>query len=998
MNSQSTMTIYDDYIEYDQQAKSKYGSKSVVLIQVGSFFEMYAVINSTEISGADIHYIADICDFVVSKKNKSVPEVSRANPLMAGFPEHALQKFLPVLIDNGFTVVVVRQVTPPPNSKRAITDVLSAATRQDVSGTDNNFLLCLFLEHYSQSQNAIAGAAALTDVSTGQTILMDISPTRSITSDIKKLLFSHSPKEAVIMCAPTRMEEVVSTLKQHIPVVHDSWQCSPNIRKPAFQEALFHEVFPDHGTMLSAIEFLHLERHDAARTALALMIGFLQQHSEALVYRLRPPQFETISNTLSMELNSLVQLNIISKSTVDNKRSLLTTLQAACSTPQGARLFKTRLLNPSCDPGEIQRHYKQIRDLLSTHKYIQVKDTLSGTGDFERWIRKIALRSLPPMELPNVQSAIMAYLRVAGSLDDDALATSSTRLLDALKCINLEEAAKYHQEIKTNIFQEGHDAALDEMQSKLDAAWARLKEIQSTITDLGKDDNTSTCAKLDFNERDGYYITITKKRLQTAKALLAKAAVPHKLWTHESPVSQSSQVMKLLGGEIKGVSDDIILTQGKISSYCQNIYKDFLEQVYVTYNTDMFIILNKIACTDVYVACAHNAATLGHTEPCITPLGSLSQCPYFTAKGLRHPIIESLGVTYHPNDVSLGGNTSATTSGMLLYGINASGKSCLMKSVGIAVIMAQAGMYVPCASFQFFPYTKLFTRISTGDDIYQGHSTFMVEMLEFRHILKNADNMSLVLGDEIAAGTETQSALAIVAAGVNQLAKRNASFIFTTHLHDLLDISAIKTLTNISVQHLHAYVDNESGEIIYDRTLRPGNGETNYGLLVCEALKMPLEFIRTAQLVQQECGAQTPSWVNSWRPSRYNSQVILSKCSMCGDPATEAHHVTPQAALKGAPNHVKNARDNLMPLCTKCHDDMHASAPTKSTQPHPQPDVVSIRNYLRLGNKGWMCRTTGKGRWGALTTAKFSRVSKCLGDITMEQIEAMEQDLRDVSL
>ena len=995
------MTIYDDYIRYDAEAKVKYGKKSVVLMQVGSFFEIYAVINASESSGADIHYISSICDVVVSKKNKSVPEVSRANPLMAGFPEHAIQKFLPLLIDDGFTVVLVRQVTPPPNPKRAITDVLSAATRHDVSGIDNNFLLCLFLEYYPNT-NTITAGAAIGDVTTGETFLFEIPPSKSIATEIRQLLHVHAPKEVVLMFHPqhkcheaVQMEDITHTLKQHVTLVHDTWECSANIFKPAFQEALFHEVFPQHGNVLTATEYLHLERRDMARNAFALMIGFLQQHSETLVYRLRAPEFKTPMNTLSMEFNSLIQLNITSHNKSQDKKHLLGILQAACSTPQGARLFKARLLNPSCDPAEIQQRFVQIEAYISDSKYVKIREALSGTGDFERWIRKIALRTLPPMELPCLHAAITAYAHISQYLGDDTLAAHASKLLEAIDCIDLEEAAKYNQDIKTSIFKRSYDADLDDMQTTLDAAWSRLRDIQATITNLGRDDTTN--AKIDFNERDGYYITITKKRLQTAKSFLADNTATNtntnttKLWDHETPVSQSSQIMKLLGGQIKTFSDIIILTQSKISVHCQRLYKDFLDRLYIARQNEFYQVLADVSNIDVNAACAHNAVTLGHTRPTIKNISAQPKS-YINAKGLRHPIIENLGTTYHPNDIFL------EESGLLLYGINASGKSCLMKSIGIAIIMAQAGMYVPCNSLEFYPYTKLFTRISTGDDIYQGHSTFMVEMLEFRHILKHADAASLVLGDEIAAGTEAQSALAIVAAGVHELAKRNSTFIFTTHLHDLLHIDIIKDLKNVSVKHLHAYVDSKSGEIIYDRTLRPGNGETNYGLLVCEALKMPLDFIRTAQRITQQTQQQQQvqtSWVDTWRPSRYNPQVIVSKCALCGEPATETHHVTPQASLRHAPNHIVNARDNLMPLCTKCHDDIHNPPPNTNAF---MKDRDKIFMYLRIGNKGWMCRPTGKGKWSYLTDAKFTRISKLLGDITIDDISEMESELRDVSL
>jgi DNA mismatch repair protein MutS len=339
-----------------------------------------------------------------------------------------------------------------------------------------------------------------------------------------------------------------------------------------------------------------------------------------------------------------------------------------------------------------------------------------------------------------------------------------------------------------------------------------------------------------------------------------------------------------------------------------------------------------------------------------------------------------------------------------LYGINASGKSCLMKSVGLAIIMAQAGMYVPCEHMSYAPYNRLFTRISTGDDIYQGKSTFMVEMLEFRHILRFSTPESIVLGDEIAAGTESQSALAIVSAGINELARKGSSFIFTTHLHDLMNIPKITSLSNLKVSHLHAYVDQSTGDIVYDRTLRPGNGETTYGLLVCEALKMPLDFLRCAQETLQTLQGSKP-WIETWKVSRYNTSKIISKCEICGEDANEAHHITHQAELKmrSVPKHVMHATGNLMSICAKCHDDLHANeiSDNNLTTTLQCLDPNVLKPYLRLGSKTWMCRPTGRGKWTMLTDAKLAKLSKTLSiepSLTQNDLSTFTEHLRDVTM
>lgn len=142
------------------------------------------------------------------------------------------------------------------------------------------------------------------------------------------------------------------------------------------------------------------------------------------------------------------------------------------------------------------------------------------------------------------------------------------------------------------------------------------------------------------------------------------------------------------------------------------------------------------------------------------------------------------GIPYVPNDVALSCPSSGP-HGMLLYGVNAVGKSSLGKAVGVSVVMAQAGMFVPCAALDLGPFEQLWTRIGMRDDMGRGRSTFVVEMLELRNVLRSADARTLVIGDELCAGTEAASALSIVGAGIATLCERGSAFVFATHLHQV---------------------------------------------------------------------------------------------------------------------------------------------------------------------------------------------------------------------
>ena len=221
------------------------------------------------------------------------------------------------------------------------------------------------------------------------------------------------------------------------------------------------------------------------------------------------------------------------------------------------------------------------------------------------------------------------------------------------------------------------------------------------------------------------------------------------------------------------------------------------------------------------------------------------------------------------------------TDGILLYGTNAVGKTSFIRALGIAVIMAQSGLYVPCSSFNYMPYKYIFTRIIGNDNIFKGLSTFAVEMSELRTILKLADNNSLILGDELCSGTETLSAISIFVAGIQQLHRSRSSFIFATHLHEIVDYNEITTLSSVKQKHMEVIYNKEKDMLIYDRKLKDGPGNSMYGLEVCKSLSLPQDFLDAAYEIRMKYHPETRS-ILSLKTSRYNSKKIVGMCEKCG--------------------------------------------------------------------------------------------------------------------
>ena len=228
---------------------------------------------------------------------------------------------------------------------------------------------------------------------------------------------------------------------------------------------------------------------------------------------------------------------------------------------------------------------------------------------------------------------------------------------------------------------------------------------------------------------------------------------------------------------------------------------------------------------------------------------------------------------------------------------------------------------MPADFLEITPFTTLFTRITSDDDLYKGLSSFFVEMQELKSVLKFADSHSIVLGDEVCRGTEDVSGMAIVASCIDTLLERNSKFIFATHLHKLPKLALLKGRTDLKIKHMAVTVTNADA-IVFDRKLVDGQGDTLYGLEIAQCILDNPEFCSKAHGVRKEITKGTGKLIRE-RKSRYNSNVIMTSCEICESCENlDTHHIIHQASseLKGRRKHSKG---NLVVLCKDCHHATH---------------------------------------------------------------------------
>ena len=943
--------IIDDYLKYQDEYQKKYGENTIIIMQVGSFFELYAIDNNSKY----LYTIADICGIQISRKNKSILEVSRNNPLMCGFPLYVINKYIQLILQNNYTIVLIEQVTEPPEPQRKITEIISPATNININTRISNYIMVLY---YEEINNLLIVGISGVDLSTGRSFIYENGSSKSdqqyTLDETYRLITTYNPSEILLLSDEITEENkktILNVVNNNNALIHKKWDkydLNNYIKKIDYQNKILEKSF-NNNTMLSIIEYLNLEKYSLGRLSFCSLLQFAYEHNADIIKELKIPELLDNSKILAIEYNSALQLNIISNNS--NEKPLLDILNR-CKTAFGSRIYKERFLNPINNKQELINRYNNIEKYLI--KYKEINKYLAGIIDLERIKRKIILLKIQPCEwgsfvssLENANEVFKLSLNCENEMNDILILNKNYEVL------NIEECSKYNtKDIKTNIFNRGIYTDLDILDDEYKNAYNNIVEIANKISSI----NDST-AKIDFNESDGFHITITKKRFENA---LSKNKTY--METFKKKLYNTTNSYKLFSTEIDNYSAIIRKSQYEIHSLVINYYNNFLKSFIL--NTDKYLdnIIKSIIDIDISCCNANNAVEYCYYKPTIDLTSSQS---YINAENLRHPIIERLitDVEYIGNDININEN------GMLLYGINASGKSSFMKAIGLSIIMAQSGMYVPAVNYRYYPYNHIMTRICGNDNIYKGMSSFVVEMTELRNIIQRADKHSLIIGDEICSGTEAISGVCIVSSAINELINKKSSFIFTSHLHELPSISLIKDREELKIYHMHIEIRDDN-TIIYERKLKEGQGSNIYGIEVCKSLDMPNDFMKNAEKIRKEMMGINDKIVET-KSSNYNSSIFMDICQICNkNRSDETHHINYQTFSdeKGYfENFHKNSKHNLVNICHECHNKEHSGIIDIQGYKQTSQGIIldikyntteeeKLKTYIKRGVKDWYSR------------------------------------------
>lgn len=951
--------LSNDYFKYFEKYQNEYGDKICLLMQIGSFYEMLMLETNNKKIGNVID-IANILNIQVTKRNKNLDHLAN-NPYMAGFPKISVHKYLPILLDNNYTIILIDQKEEKQNGKvtRFVSGIYSSSIQPiefdnyKDEGNDLTSILIEIIECNNSKNNkdySFLFSFSNLNLTTNHFEIYEDSSNSIIGlyDQIYKILCRYKNCEIIINILNYKEELVEKTdFLEYMNLSNNNqihWKImnidtNKKYFDKEYQNTYFRKIYSHvNFGILDPIEFFDLSMYQLSIFNILKTIDFVSKHDVQYIKNLEMPKIVKEYDYLTLEMNTLNQLNIISKF-----GSLFDIINKT-STSIGKRGLKNLLLKPFKNPSIIENRYL----LSDSFEYIindlsknVVSNSLKEICDFEKLHRKMSLQALHPYQfysLNNTYQKIIELFNVLLNankckefekhLPSKLINNLQNIISEYTEIFNLNELKKYNltelnSEI-TNIFNKGYNKEIDQVYLDIENIESEIdkfkKSFEEIIIKIGKLQNTSDLIKLVYSENEGYNLTCTKLRFN----LLKKGM--NTLDFEKLIVKTNTNMCKITSNEFKELSTNLILKKDVICKLTKLHYIKILNVLYDKYSQmNLFTELkNFIELIDILNSNVKCKKQLNYCRPQILK----SKHSFFNAKNLRHPIIEQLNtkIEYVPNDISL----DDTNNGIVLYALNSSGKSSLLRSIGICIILAQCGLYVPCSNFEYYPFTSIITQVDMYDNLWKGQSSFVSEMIGLKKILKLADENTLVLSDELTKGTEVISATSIFTASILELLNKKSKFIFTTHLHQVATLEIIKKQKNLQICHLN--VEIKDNEIIFHRKIKPGPCSELYGLEVAKAVGLNSQFMDIAFDIRNNL-IKTKKQIVTTKTSKYNSKKLIDLCEICGyfpsnktDIPLDIHHIDFQCTAdeNNFTRHFhKNNLHNLVCLCKECHQNVH---------------------------------------------------------------------------
>jgi DNA mismatch repair protein MutS len=742
-------------------------------------------------------------------------------------------------------------------------------------------------------------------------------------------------------------------------------------------------------SLLPPRTFLGL-RAEEEESALLLLLQYAEEHCPALLRSFHKNTPWTPETRLICGNHTLQQLQI----TGPNPHETIVGLFHKCYTPMGKRHMKERIVNPLSDPTEIQARLNEVTYYLSAcppEKHVMLERQLRSMYDLPRIHRRLLCGQITTAELSQLFETYRAM---------DHIQTNITIDTPLAPSYSLQEWTEYMTAFRTHFDEDKTRTASGSSSQEITALST------ATYPDVGQKESEIAVIIQEIHILRKQIATIASIPIDSIHLEVRSQHSSGEPYGFRLPSVALQQLKKHMAVLPAGTSLSELKAGGwytctALDQLNQRLQKgrEALEHLWNRYRADACSALSEagrekwmameqwVAHLDVTQCIGSTSQEWGFVCPTILPF-SQGDASMVSIKQIRHPLVElaSPNITFVRNDLTL----DDQEQGLLCYGNNAIGKSTLAKSLGIAVILAQCGSYVPAAEMTLRPFQALYSRIHNNDHLFAGLSSFSVEMSELRTILQQASPYTLVVSDEMANGTESTSATAIVASSIQWLSRHQSKFIMATHLHDLPKyIDATKE--RVAIKHLHVEYDPITQKLIYHRTLRDGQGSSMYGIEVARAMALPFEFIESALATRHRIiGSTTQQGAAS---SSWNSSVVRRECERCRHPICsdlEVHHVQHRASadvLGRLPDGTSmNKESNLMVICQTCHDQLHRGefvvGPVQQTS--DGPERVIQESDKKIQEPG----TKKNGKWSEEELETVRTTLKMYSSLSLKSIRA----------
>ncbi len=826
------------------ETKSKY-LDCILCYRLGDFYEMFfedAVITSREIE--------------LTLTGKDCGQEERAP--MCGIPHHAINSYIPKLVEKGYKVAICEQLEDPKSTKgivkRDVIKVITPGTIVDgniLEEKKNNYIMSIYKE-------GMFFGVAVCDISTGDFYATEIREDNNF-SKLLDEISRYNPSELVInkMMADSQVEinkinqrfSAFITVEDNIKNSHIDEEADPNnenVSMDAYSVTSSNkkywnnnEEIPFSNESKSIKEkfdivdknekSINIDKKMFAVCAINGLMSYVETTQKQFPQNLSKIVYYEPTRYMSLDISARRNLEITEKMRDKTKKGTLLWVLDKTSTSMGGRLIRRWISDPLIDVKDINARLNAVKELKES-KILrdEIVDSLKKVYDIERLAGKISYGTANARDLISLKNSIAQLPNLKQSLSrvDSKLLKNMYESLDTLEDLFelIDKAIVDDPPITLKdggLIKKGYNEEVD-----------RLIEITTNgkqwLVNIETEEREKTGIKnlkIGYNKVFGYYIEISKSFVKMA---------PKDRYIRKQTLTTGE---RYITEELKNLENEIIGAQEKIISIEYNEFVKIRNKIEENAKR-LQIAASIVSKIDVLCSFAKVAESLNYCMP------EVDNTDVIEIKDGRHPVIEKMlpAGEFIQNDAYLDSNNNRLD---IITGPNMAGKSTYMRQVALITLMAQVGSFVPASYAHIGIVDKIFTRVGASDDLAMGESTFMVEMMEVAAILKNATERSLVILDEIGRGTSTYDGLSIAWAVAEQISKIKAKTLFATHYHELTDLENKLEGT----KNFHIAVKEHGEDVIFLRKIVEGGTDESYGVHVAKLAGVPKDVTKRANQI-----------------------------------------------------------------------------------------------------------------------------------------------------